>query len=355
MRLFRTPFEQFNLIFPVALLAFAVLEYFSGLRSLWRYSDFLKYIQDIIFFNGLHVCLTFIFIATTGAGRETYRLFFQKMGTFGLARIGLVFFGSIAVYYYVHTQLAFGSMGQAAFYLGLSALRRKHDLGQSKGLLRIANRQINDSGENRFLSFDRIQKAEHYLINTFYFTSLTAVITYFNYGIDLGPYAKPVFQISMTLSLLIAAAISLCAVLSPKGTRVWKLLFSARFYLKTFGPFSALAAYGGAAVHGTEYLFVTDKVISSERKQNRFYLSSAVFMGTIAIVFFSFVAIRYPEFFFPSMNKSHSVGLTAIAAGIILTHFFVDYLIFTPKHDFAKPLLKALSAPPSTATQKLDI
>jgi hypothetical protein len=357
MRLFRSPFEQFNLYFPVALLGFALIEYTSGDRSLWRYADFLKYIQDIIFFNGLHVCLTFVFIATTAAGRETYQLFLKQMGALGVFRIAVVFWGSVAIYYYVHTEFMSGSIGQAAFYLGLAALRRKHDLGQSKGLLRIANRnfaaQDAAKSDSKFANFDFIQKAEHYLINVFYFTSLTVVITYFNYGIDLGAYGKLAYQISITASLLIAGALSICALLSPQGTRWWKFLYSARFYLKTFGPFSALAAYGGAAVHGTEYLFVTDKVISSERKQNRFYISSSVFMGTIAIVFFSFAAIRYPEFFFPSMNKNHSTGLTAFAAGIILTHFFVDYLIFTPKNDFARPLLKALSAPVPKAEAKV--
>ncbi len=352
MRLFRSPFEQINLILPVILLGFAALEFFSGNRDLWRYSDFLKYIQDIVFFNGLHVCLTFIFIASTAAGRESYGLFIKKMGTFGLFRIGLVFFGSIFIYYYVHAVLPTGSVGQAAFYLGLAALRRKHDLGQSKGLLRIANKQLPaNSNPEKWFNFNRIQLFEHHLINTFYFTSLAAMITFFNYGVDMGSIGKTIFRISITASLLIAAAISFCAIMSPQGSRLWKLLYSARFYLKTFGPFSALAAYGGAAVHGTEYLFVTDKVIESERRNSRFFLKSPVFIGTLAIVFGTFAAIRYPEFFFPSMNKGDSAALTSIAAGIILTHFFVDFLIFTPKHEFARPLLKVLSSPVAERTQ----
>lgn len=355
MRLFRSPFEQINLILPVVLLAAALFEYILGNRGLWRYSDFLKYIQDIIFFNGLHVCLTFIFIAATATGRESYQLFLQKTGLPGLLRIGLVFVGSIVIYYIVHAHLPVGGAGQAAFYLGLAALRRKHDLGQSKGLLRIANRQLFHSMSKQDQGFERIQKAEHYLIKTFYFTSLVVVLTYFNYGIDLGFYGKYAYYISITLSLAIASALTICAILSPKGARLWKVLFSARFFLKTFGPFSALAAYGGAAVHGTEYLFVTDKVIATERRERRFFLSSPIFMGTLAIVFGTFAAIRYPEFFFPSLNKDHSTALTAIAAGIILTHFYVDYLIFTPKHEFARPLLKILSSPvPSSHPKKAD-
>lgn len=347
MRLFRTPFEQLNLAIPAVFLALALAEYFSGSRSLWQYQDFLKYMQDLIFFNGLHVCLTFVYLGATASGREAIGLFIKDAGRFGLARIGFVFIGSVAIYYLTHTYYRSGSTVFALFYIGLTAVRRRHDLGQSKGLLRIANREFIRQNPNSTEDtvFKRAQLFEHYLINSFYFTSLVSIITYFDYGVDLGAWSKPIFRISFTLSMLLAGGVSICALISPKGTRLWKFIYSLRFYLKAFGPFSAIAAYAGAAVHGTEYLFVTDKILKSERRQNRLLISISTLFATILSVFIAYALIRYPELFIPSISNRDALPLISVAFGIIITHFHLDHLIFTPKYQFARPLLKTLSEP----------
>ena len=90
MRLFRTPFDQLNLAIPVVFLTIALAGYLSGSRSLWQYQDYLKYVQDIIFFNGLHVCLTFIFLGTTVSGREAVSLFIKNAGYFGIAQFLMI-------------------------------------------------------------------------------------------------------------------------------------------------------------------------------------------------------------------------------------------------------------------------
>lgn len=347
MRLFRTPFDQLNLAIPVVFLTFAIAEYFSGSRSLWQYQTYLKYVQDIIFFNGLHVCLTFVYLGTTVSGRQAVSLFIKNAGYFGIARVGLVFFGSAGIYYFTHANYRNGTLAFALFYIALTALRRRHDLGQSKGLLRIANREFvrqnpywdNDAG------FRRIQQLEHYFIKAFYFTSLTSVITYFDYGIELGAWTKLTFKISLTLSMLLAAGVTACALLSPKGTRLWKFIYSTRFYIKAFGPFSAIAAYAGAAVHGAEYVFVTDKIVQSEKRQGRLLTSIFTLSSIILGAFLAFAFFRYPSFFIPSLSKQDKLPLLSLAVGIVITHYYLDHLIFTPKYQFARPLLKTLSEP----------
>lgn len=351
MRLFRTPFDQLNLAIPVVFLTIALAEYLSGSRSLWQYQDYLKYAQDIIFFNGLHVCLTFVFLGTTVSGREAVSLFIKNAGYFGMARIGLVFFGSITIYYFTHTHYRNGTLIFALFYIAITAVRRRHDLGQSKGLLRIANREFARQNPNwgDDARFHRVQLFEHYLINIFYFTSLISIVTYFDYGIELGAWTKITFKISITLSMLLAAGVTACALLSPKGTRLWKFIYSTRFYLKAFGPFSAIAAYAGAAVHGTEYVFVTDKIVQSEKRRQRLLTSMMALSVVVFSSFLGYALVRYPELLAPSLSKRDTVPLLSVAFGIIITHLHLDHLIFTPKYQFAKPLLKTLSEPiPST-------
>lgn len=347
MRLFRTPFDQLNLAIPVVFLTIAVFEYLSGSRSLWQYQNFLKYMQDIIFFNGLHVCLTFIYLATTASGREAVSLYAKQTGRIGIARIALVFFGSGYAYYAVHTTFASGTWVFALFYFALTAVRRRHDLGQSKGLLRIANREFirKNSDWAHDKGFQRVQKFEHHLINIFYFTSLISVFTYFDYGVDLGTWSKLTFQISLTISALLALGITGCALMSPKGTKLWKFLYSIRFYLKMFGPFSAIAAYAGAAVHGTEYVFVTDKIVQSEKRQQRLLPSLKVFSFIVLGAFLAYGFFRYPDLFMPSMGRRDAVPIVSVAFAVIITHFHLDHLIFTPKYEFAKPLLRTLSEP----------
>lgn len=349
MRLFRTPFDQLNLAIPVVFMAAALSEYLIGLRSLWQYHDLLKYMQDIIFFNGLHVCLTFVLLTSTDSGRETMELFIKRFGRLGIFRVALVFFGSSAIYYVLHQYYRTGAIPLAIFYLVLAALRRRHDLGQSKGLLRIANRDFIRShpelaNDKRFLL---IQNCEHYFIKVFYFSSLISVITYFDYGIEMGPLKKPIFQASLGLSILLAIGLTVCGLLSPKGTRIWKSLYSVRFYLKAFGPFSAIAAYAGASVHGTEYVFVADKALATERKRGRVLVSLLTLSVIIASAFAAYTFFRYPELFLPSVTKRDTVPLLSVAFGFIITHYHLDHLIFTPKYEFARPMLKLISEPVS--------
>lgn len=351
MRLFGTPFDQLNLAIPVVFLTIAIAEYFSASRALWQYQTYLRYVQDIIFFNGLHVCLTFVYLGTTVSGREAVSLFIKKAGYFGIARIGLVFFGSIAIYYFTHTYYQNGTLAFALFYIAVTAVRRRHDLGQSKGLLRIANREFvrqnPNWGDNA--RFHRVQLFEHYLINIFYFTSLISIVTYFDYGIELGAWTKITFKISITLSMLLAAGVTACALLSPKGTRLWKFIYSTRFYLKAFAPFSAIAAYAGGAVHGTEYVFVTDKIVQSEKRRQRLLTSMMALSVVVFSSFLGYTLVRYPELLAPSLSKRDAVPLVSVAFGIIITHFHLDHLIFTQEYQLAKPLLKTLSEPiPST-------
>lgn len=346
IRLFRSPFEQINLFLPAVFLVASLYEFFSGYRNLWQYQDIMKYVQDLVFFNGLHVCLTFIFLVSTIAGRTTLVRFVDQAGKIGITKVAIVFVGSALIYYFVHSRYVDGDFGFVLFYLVLAALRRKHDLGQSKGLLRIANRQfiVNNPQFNSDKKFQIIQLIEHYAINTFYFTSLISVITYFDLGISFSTWVKPAFQVSFWSSILLAVTVTVCALASPSSLRFWKFAYSARFYLKVIGPFSAISAYAGASVHGTEYVFVTDKILHAEYKSNRLIPKLASLVTAIVIVLLGFAFIRYPELFLPSANKVFSVPLVSIAAGIILTHFYVDYLIFTPKHEFSKPLLKILSS-----------
>lgn len=344
-RLFRSPFEQLNLFLPFVFLLFCLTEIFSGNRELWQYRDFMKYVQDLIFFNGLHVCLTFIFLASTVSGRNVLELFFVQTGKLGVLKVLIVFFGSVFIYYFVHTRYTNTDAGFILFYLALAAVRRKHDLGQSKGLLRIANRKFvfNYPEYNNDKLFQKIQSFEHHCINIFYFTSLMSIISYFDFGINFGTWERSIFLISFWSSMALAAIITICALNSPSDLRFWKTIYSARFYLKALGPYSAIAAYLGASVHGIEYVFVTDKILHSEQSENKLIPKVGSILVVISIILFGFAFIRYPELFLPSANTDSFVPLVSFSAGIIITHFYVDYLIFTPKHDYSKPLLKILS------------
>lgn len=305
----------------------------------------MKYVQDLIFFNGLHVCLTFIFLASTITGRNVLRSFLVETGNIGLLKVFIVFWGSVFIYYFVHTHYTNTDTGFILFYLALAAVRRKHDLGQSKGLLRITNRKFvfnnPDANENKL--FQKIQKIEHHSINLFYFTSLAAILSYFDFGLQFGSWKSLIFLISFWSSIGLAAIVTVCALQSPIGLRFWKTIYSARFYLKALGPYSAIAAYLGASVHGLEYVFVTDKILNSEKNENQLIPKIGSVLMIIAIILLGFAFIRYPELFLPSANKDTFVPLVSLSAGIIITHFYVDYLIFTPQHEYAKPLLKILS------------
>jgi len=345
MRLFRSPFEQINLFLPVVLLSASLFEYFSGFRKLWEYENIMKYVQDLIFFNGLHVCLTFVFLFMTRTGFRVTKEFYSTFGKEGFLKILFVFCVTSFSFYLVHVFASSTSLIFILFYVGFTFFRRKHDLGQSKGLLRIMNlkhsREFSDSHQSQ--SFSIIQKLEHILINLFFYSSLVAILAFFNLADFLGGWKSQVFWSSFVLSLAICFTLSILAILSPNGLRLWKLLYSFRFYIKVLSPFSAISAYAGAAVHGTEYICVTDKILTAEQKDQNLRIKFSEIIYLILTVFVVFSFFRFPELYVDALSETYTAAIISIAVGIIFSHYYVDYLIFTPKHQFAKPLLKILS------------
>ena len=351
IQLFRKPMEYVNLLFPVILLFFAVSEMLSGRLYLSSYSGLISFMQDVIFFNGLHICFTYIVIFCTPAGRSAAFHYFQEFGKKGLLRIALVFFGSVLMYFYFNQFVQPSSLWQLFFYVPLLFARRKHDLGQSKGLLRIANLQTQKNlKESAAVSkFLLIQKWEHRLIGVFFWTSTIAVFTFFNYKSSLGSIGLYLFWVTFPLSIAIALGLSACALMSPVGTRRWKLLFSARFYTKVLSPYSTLLTFGGASVHGIEYFCVTDKIIRHQRKEKKTHilLSPIVFSSLLFVTLLGYAVLYYPKFYLPSSlaegeTSALYAALVSIALGLTVTHYFLDHLLFTPKYKFAIPLLKAL-------------
>lgn len=358
IRIFRGPMEYINLLFPTILLALAIAEMMSGYVVFWSYSSLIKFVQDILFFNGLHICFTYILAFCTPAGRSATSQFIHEFGAKGLLRIGMVFSGSILIYFYFHQFVEPSSLWQIFFYLPLLMARRKHDLGQSKGLLRIANLQVQKrlTESNVISKFQLIQKWEHHILNIFYWTSTTAVFTFFYYKSTFGKIGQFIFWLTFCVSITLALAISACALMSPQGSRYWKLLFSARFFTKVLSPYSALVSFGGASVHGIEYICVTDKILRNQRRENKkfVWLSPPVISVLLMLTLIPYAMLHYPDFFLPSLvgeNNDSTLysAFVSVALGLTMTHYFLDHLLFTPKYKFAHPLLKALSEPEFSA------
>ncbi len=350
LRLFRTPFESLNLYFPILLLILSASEIFWGTRLFWSYGNVLQYIQDIIFFNALHICFTFLLLIFPLAGQAAFQNFVSTLGAWGLARVAFVFLGTTLGYFMFSHFLDPQSGWQFILAAVFTFTRRHHDLSQSKGLLRIFNNHVAKSGisisEKQHLK--KIQQWETQFIRVFYWASCISTLSFFNVTL-IGPKIGPiVFKSSFAIAIGCILGLIICGLQSPRVGSLWKFLYSLRFITKIIGPFSAISAYAGASVHGVEYFCVTDKILEQDKMRNQRSIKNAVLFGfCLFAILIPFALIRYPLVLLPSLNavsdKLWIDLLLGLAAGAIFTHYFLDHLLFTPHYTFAKPLLTTLS------------
>jgi hypothetical protein len=306
----------------------------------------LRWMQDILFLNYLHIGMSILFLWGSRPGRQAWEEFKNRGFLRGFGTLLFVFVGATWVSY----EFTFGQSSTAQspvliFTLGLFTLRRHHELGQSKGLLRVLNMYATDFSK-------KIYDQERWWIRNLMLSQilLFAALIWPPFGFNF--HLKAAAWVGILISV---TGLYRCTFQSAEMIRGQKALFNLRFAVKSFLPFSAVASSAGGSIHGVEYLSVTGRLLQpSQRLQVRHYVISLVAMGLFILL--ALLILRFPESFgTPNAQISPQLSLRefmlSLAAGLAITHYAFDHYFFTPAYTQAAPLLSALTSQHQASVQ----
>lgn len=332
--------DKLNLLFPAALILMSILEIVLLGRALQStdHREALRWMQDILFLNYLHIGMSILFLWGSRPGRQAWNEFKNRGFRRGVGTLLFVFAGATWVSY----EFTFGLPAKAQwptllFTLGLFTLRRHHELGQSKGLLRALNMRAPEFPK---MTYDQ----ERWWIRNLMISQilLFAALIWPPFGFNF--HLKVVAWIGILLSV---AGIYLCTFRTSEVIRGPKALFNLRFAIKGLLPFSAVASAAGGSIHGIEYLSVTGKLLHpSQQIQIRNFAMTLAALGFL--IFMALMMLRFPgEFGIPNWQISKNLNLREVmlstAAGLAITHYAFDHYFFTPAYTQATPLLSTLT------------
>jgi|GEM_PF-1456708 len=347
IRLFSPVQERLQLAAPLVPIALASWEILA--RPEWKLGEqaWIRFLSNVVFFNGLHVVLTFALILGMPSLRNwvgqrygvSVRAWGVRMLLLGLLLAAIFWAGGA---YFVVESPWRRSFTLLLLLLGISA-PNFHSLWQIRGLSLLYEEKWRQTGEVTADVDRRVRQGaerERKLLNLFFvsFVAMQAahLVAEGPRGLPLLGWMQIQLESAALGSTLRAALVALNAVLalamlanaafSPSADRTHKPVYLMRLVLYPMSGYSLLAFAGLSALHGLEYLSVfwrvSDKAPAPQRRRVRW--TGAAFMAAL-------LPCLLPQFLVLWGIWEPSSLLQAVAAVGIATvyvHYVVDRAVY---------------------------
>lgn len=330
------------LIVPIFILIFSLF-FLKINRSTENFQAIFKYshlMADYLFFNTLHIPLPFLLVFFVPEFRKWSKIKgisgpFSFWGNstviFGISFIFLYLGSGIIREFAVNDEFFFIAMCLRLFLIGF------HAAGQSMGISLLLNRYTNLEKSIGFVRLNKIRIFEKILIWSLVILMLAASVVGFKHVQILTPHSiqDSIRIFLFIMVIIIVSLLVLYPLFFPKNIRWIKFIFHLRYLFYILDFFTPLSLIGHWCAHGTEYLFITKKVIANNASNlpKRFWKFSLL----VIVAWGVFVFARTIELF--NFQKSWLHLYLSIAWAGDLTHYWADRVIYRMKNQETRELI----------------
>ncbi len=327
--------------------------YFLNLNNSNR-NLILSVLSNFVFFNYLHVPLTFLMIAflpqfqkwsKTDKSSGPFPFWVNAIFIY-LFFFLLVFLSGGFILSYSYGLLFFAVALIIRIYLG--AL---HNLGQVYGLSVILNTNYITLNAGSPSRFDKLRNSEkiHIYIYTCIIVALQLVFAFSIFGDPNAYYPKSIWFLSLVgISLITIMSLFCTCLYYPKEMRQAKILLYLRLLLWPFEPISSVAFFARRANHGIEYMCVSTHMIQKEKFSNKKIVIFFSIYGLVIVVwlFFFLAELNLPkndlslDYFFKPFSLWQL--FFSMRWAVDLTHYWTDSVIFKMKNEVTRKYIGPL-------------
>jgi len=294
----------FVLFFPLLFIIFCLIEiiFFSRIFEAADAKSNIAMLQEAFFLNGAHVYMSFAFLMThpVGARWVLHNKFVCFRMIVYVIALALLYNSVSSFYQYLSIYLA----------LGLRFLSIHHNFSQQRGIWLLKNR----------IDANSIKVVVNSIMILFIFYWSAVRVFHFDH--------------KRTLAVGISALLIILIYMfkKNKASSFKDKIFSIRFFIPFLFPFSNLANFGMASVHGMEYVWVQHKQESI--RKNR--IISVILIISLCILMSLF--LHYPEMFqrLTRINTNeflNSSYVLSLSFGLTIGHYFLDHHLYSKKYE----------------------
>ncbi|MBY0555308.1 hypothetical protein K2P97_12320 [bacterium] len=289
-------------------------------------------ISNLVFFNQAHVLLTFFLLFSVdhySEWRKSYRalnLNFNKI-------MAVFLIGSFAIYELFYFDfLGIGRRESMKLYLVLYAIiGTYHFMFQSYGFSVFISRGSGDTSETVLTQL----KTERFYLKLLFLLTLATIVTVM-YQANIRPFYFVVCAVIFVLAAFCLVMIYKSIKSLPEHLKTKKNIFAFRYLLNPVKVFSPWIGLSAVIIHTWEYIYFIHHSLGSENKKSR--LSKAqflIFLGA-QLAFAVLILFTNSRDLKVAFNLGDSLLLNIMQGSlnaVILTHFFVDGLAYSSKHN----------------------
>ncbi len=299
------------------------------------------FFADYLFFNTLHVIIPFLFILII----PEYKEWAGIKGISGPFKywqntliISTFFFIMVLLGSSVMESLAINSNWFYFAYIIRIILRGFHSVGQSIGLSMTFNADYLKDSRNENKKLINLRSFEKVL--TWSLVLVMLVLFTLNFRGNplrfmLNPGRDYFIASFIYLNVLITLILMLYPLLYPKELRWIKFLFHLRFAFFSLQFLTPFALIGIWCAHGTEYLYITNRILSKKSLEIRKYFwKMFLIVGSIWGIAVIFRSIDYYNF-----ERKWLIIYLAIIWTVDLTHYWTDRVLFKMKNKETRELI----------------
>ena len=326
--LFNPKYER---VYRCLILIFAVVGVcaVSGLISLQTFSESLesRALVAFLFFNYLHTPLSFLGILALPELRGWFRRQFQPKRFLIFASVSVAIF---AFGYFKSFQNGAPSIDRQLLTSIAVILITFHNIGQTKGLALMYNRQIREQLSAEQLSrYANTERIERWL-----FTLLTTVILF--RGVN------EVYDLQILTGnlrwIFVAAVVALIlnSLRYPRVFKSGKFIFMQSLWCFVFPMFAQGAMFLQMALHGFEYVLVSEQMVQKSKfEMTRFW----IVFGTGFILAFTIFGVIDAKLFKETssiLDRRILPWIVAVSVWIEFFHYYLDSQIFRFKDPYVR-------------------
>lgn len=327
----------YKLPFALVIISFAVALFKPELFLINQ--DQYDIISNLVFFNQAHVLLTFFLLFSVdhySDWRKSYKalnLNFNKI-------MAAFLIGSFAVYELFYFDfLGIGRRESMKLYLVLYAIiGTYHFMFQSYGFSVFISRGSGETSEPVLAQL----KTERRYLKLLFLLTMTTIITVM-YQASIRPFYYLICVVIFILAVACLVMIYKSIKPLPEHLKTKKNIFAFRYLLNPVKVFSPWIGLSAVIIHTWEYIYFIHHSLSSENKKSRLPKAQFfIFLGAqlAFAVLILFTNSRDLKIAFKLGDGLLINLMQGSLNAIILTHFFVDGLAYSSKHN---PLSHSLS------------